>query len=162
MKRVLVIGCPGSGKSTFSRALHTATGLPLYHLDMMYWNTDGTIVPKPVFTSRLQQVLKKESWIIDGNYGGTMELRMQFCDTIFFLDYPLAVCIEGIQERKGRKRPDMPCILPEDKDDGFVEFIKNYSADSRPVVLELLQKYADKEIHIFEKREDADKFLFTV
>jgi len=96
MQKVIVIGCPGSGKSTFSKALHDATGLPLYHLDMMHWNADGTHVPKCTFMERLHQVLEKESWIIDGNYGSTMELRIQFCDTIFFLDYPLNICIDGI------------------------------------------------------------------
>ena len=81
MQKVIVIGCPGSGKSTFSKALHDATGLPLYHLDMMKWNADGTTVPKSTFMERLHQTLEKETWIIDGNYSSTMELRMQFCDT---------------------------------------------------------------------------------
>ena len=109
MQKVIVIGCPGSGKSTFSKALHDTTGLPLYHLDMMNWNADGTNVPKCLFLERLHQALEKESWIIDGNYGSTMELRMQFCDTVFFLDYPLDVCIDGIKSRKGKERSDIPC-----------------------------------------------------
>ena len=67
MKRIIVIGCPGSGKSTFSRALHSITGIPLYHLDMLYWNPDKTIVEKTVFLQRLSRVLREESWIIDGN-----------------------------------------------------------------------------------------------
>ena len=159
MKRVIVIGCPGSGKSTFSRALQSATGLPLCYLDMLYWNADGTNVPKPVFDERLQQTLEKESWIIDGNYSRTMELRMLYCDTVFFLDYPMDVCIDGIRSRKGKKRPDMPCITPEDADDVFIEFIRNYNNDSRPGVLDLLQKYSDKDIYIFRSREDADKFI---
>ena len=68
MKKIIVIGCPGSGKSTFARALHNKTGIPLYHLDMMYWNADKTTVGKRAFLERLSAVLEREAWIIDGNY----------------------------------------------------------------------------------------------
>lgn len=108
MKKIIVIGCPGSGKSTFSKALHKITGIPLFHLDMMYWNADKTIVEKSAFRGRLSSIFQKNEWIIDGNYGSTMELRMQECDTIIFLDYPLDVCLNGIHERKGKVRSDMP------------------------------------------------------
>ena len=162
MQRVIVIGCPGSEKSVFSKALHDATGLPLYHLDMMNWNADGTNVPKNTFMERLHQALEKESWIIDGNYGSTMELRMQFCDTIFFLDYPLDICIDGIKSRKGKERTDIPCITLEDEDKEFMEFIKNYNSASRPTVMELLHKYSHKRIIIFEDRNEATEFLSQI
>ena len=86
MQKIIIIGCPGSGKSTLSRALHEKTKLPLYHLDMMYWNADKTTVEKQVFRERLAEVLKQDKWIIDGNYGATMEMRIQQCDTVIFLD----------------------------------------------------------------------------
>ena len=85
MKKIIVIGCPGSGKSTFSRELHKNTGIPLFHLDMMYWNSDKTIVEKAVFLERLSDVLRQNEWIIDGNYASTMELRLKECDTVIFL-----------------------------------------------------------------------------
>lgn len=84
MKRIMVIGCPGSGKSTFSRELHIITGIPLFHLDMMNWNTDRTTVDKSVFRERLLNTIQKSEWIIDGNYGSTIELRLQACDTVIF------------------------------------------------------------------------------
>ena len=158
MKKVIVIGCPGSGKSTVSRALHNKTGIPLYHLDMMYWNADKTTVEKSVFLERLFAVLEKNEWIIDGNYGSTMELRMAACDTVFFLDYPLDVCLDGIKERRGKPRSDMPWIETE-KDAEFIEFIKSYNEQQKPKVLELLKKYSDKNIIILESREQADAFL---
>ncbi len=108
MKKVIIIGCPGSGKSTFGRKLRDATGLPLYHLDMMYWNEDRTTVSKEVFLKRLQDAMSKPEWIIDGNYGSTMETRLNACDTVFFLDYNVEVCIAGVEERKGQPRSDMP------------------------------------------------------
>ena len=158
MKKVIVIGCPGSGKSTISRALHNKTGIPLYHLDMMYWNADKTTVEKSVFLERLYAVLEKDDWIIDGNYGSTMELRMAACDTVIFLDYPLDVCLDGIKERRGKPRSDMPWIETEE-DSEFIEFIKNYNEQQKPKVLELLKKYDDKNIIIFKSREQADAFL---
>ena len=158
MKKVIVIGCPGSGKSTVSRALHNKTGIPLYHLDMMYWNADKTTVEKSVFLERLYAVLEKDEWIIDGNYGSTMELRMAECDTVIFLDYPLDVCLDGIKERRGKPRSDMPWIETEE-DAEFIEFIKSYNEQQKPKVLELLEKYSDKNIIILGSREQADMFL---
>ena len=158
MKKVIVIGCPGSGKSTVSRALHNKTGIPLYHLDMMYWNADKTTVEKSIFLERLSAVLEKNEWIIDGNYGSTMELRMAACDTVIFLDYPLDICLDGIRERRGKPRSDMPWIETEE-DAEFIEFIKNYNEQQKPKVLELLEKYSDKNIVIFKSREEADAFL---
>ena len=157
-KKVIVIGCPGSGKSTVSRALHNKTGIPLYHLDMMYWNADKTTAEKSVFLERLSAVLEKDEWFIDGNYGSTMELRMAACDTVIFLNYPLDVCLDGIRERRGKLRSDMPWIETEE-DAEFIEFIKNYNEQQKPKVLELLKKYSDKNIIILESREQADAFL---
>ena len=158
LKKIIVIGCPGSGKSTVSRALHNKTGIPLYHLDMMYWNADKTTVEKNVFLERLSAVLEKDEWIIDGNYSSTMELRMAACDTVIFLDYPLDVCLDGIKERRGKPRSDMPWIETEE-DAEFVEFIKNYNEQQKPKVLELLKKYGDKNIVILKSREQVDAFL---
>ena len=158
MKKVIVIGCPGSGKSTFSRALRERTGLPLYHLDMLYWNADRTTVEKSVFRARLAAIIEGDEWIIDGNYGSTMELRLAACDTVFFLDYPADVCLEGVRTRRGKPRNDMPWVETEE-DEEFTEFIKSYNSESRPRVLELLEKYSDKSIHVFESREEADRYL---
>ncbi len=158
MNKVIVIGCPGSGKSTFSRALHTLTSLPLYHLDLLKWNSDKTTVGKEVFLERLQNVLVLDKWIIDGNYGSTIELRLKECDTVFFLDYSVEVCIDGIKQRQGKPRSDMPWIETED-DAEFLEFIRNYNAQSRPKVLELLNNYPQKDVFIFKNRKEADEYL---
>lgn len=158
MKRVIIIGCPGSGKSTFARILAEKTDLPLYYLDMLKWNSDKTTVSKDVFMSRLESVLSKESWIIDGNYLSTMELRLKCCDTVFFLDYETSVCLSGISERKGKSRPDMPWIETED-DEEFLDFVRNYNTQVRPRVSDLLDKYCNKNIIIFKNRNEADSFL---
>ena len=158
MKKIIVIGCPGSGKSTFSRALHGKTGIPLYHLDMMNWNADKTTVETSVFRERLSAVLVKDAWIIDGNYGSTMELRMAACDTVIFLDYPVEVCLDGIQRRRGIKRSDMPWVETEE-DAQFIEFVKSYNEQQKPKVLALLEKYCDKNVIVLTERAKADAFL---
>lgn len=158
MKKIIVIGCPGSGKSTFAIKLHEITKTPLFHLDMMYWNPDKTTVDKSVFLDKLSQLLDEEDWIIDGNYSSTLEVRLKKCDTVFFLDFPTEVCIEGIRSRRGKSRPDMPWIENEE-DEEFLEFVRNFISDTRPYVNSLLEKYSDKDIHVFKSREDAEYFL---
>ena len=160
MKKVIIIGCPGSGKSTFARKLQLVTGLPLHHLDLIYWKSDRTIVPREEFLEKLHQIMAQEQWIIDGNYASTMEMRMQVCDTVIFLDYPPELCLSGAQERKGKTRPDLPWVESNDLDDSeFMEYIRKFHELNRPTILSLLEKYSDKEIIIFHSREDAEIFL---
>ena len=158
MKKIIVIGCPGSGKSTFSRALHSRTGIPLYHLDMMYWKADKTTVERSIFLQRLSDVLERDEWIIDGNYGSTMEKRLAVCDTVFFLDYPTEVCLEGVSERIGKPRADMPWVETEE-DLEFIEFIKSFNEKQKPQIMTLLDKYRNKNIIVFTERKQADCFL---
>ena len=160
MKKVIVIGCAGGGKSYFSRKLRDATGLPLYHLDNIYWNEDGTTLEKPKFYDKLKKILELDKWIIDGNYKSTMELRMQACDTVFFLDFSTEVCLDGIKDRHGKPRSDIAWknTLEED-DEEFVAFIKSYNIEHRPYVLRLLEKYSNKNIIIFKSRKEADDYI---
>lgn len=163
MEKVIVIGCPGSGKSTFSKALAKKIGLPLFHLDLLYWNANKTTVSKDVFADRLDQVLRGSRWIIDGNYATTLETRIMACDTVFFLDYPLEICLEGIQTRKGKPRTDMPWVEKSDEtDEEFVDFIKNYNIKCKPKVLSLLKKYSDRNIIIFRNRIESVEFLARI
>jgi adenylate kinase family enzyme len=159
MKKAIIIGCPGSGKSTFGRELRRITELPLYHLDMMFWNKDRTTVPKEIFIERLQQAMSNSKWIIDGNYSSTMEMRIKECDTVFYLDYPTEVCIEGIESRKGQIRSDMPWIEKGNTDEDFIDFVNKYNSESRPHVIRLLEKYSEKDIIIFKTRTESEEFL---
>lgn len=119
---------------------------------------DKTTVEKNVFLNRVNEVIKQKEWIIDGNYGSSIEMRMQACDTVFFLDYPVDVCIQGIHERVGKVRTDIPWVEDE-VDEDLIEFVRNYEKEDRPEILELLSKYKEKDIHIFRNRKDAKIYL---
>ena len=156
--RIIILGCPGSGKSTFARALTARTGLPLVHLDNVWWRADGTHVSREEFDRALAALLQDERWILDGDYSRTYEVCIQAADTVVFLDYPESVCMAGITARVGEVRPDMPwtetALDPE-----LVALVQNYARDDRPQVLSLLQKYPEKQALIFISRQEADRWL---
>lgn len=161
MKKVIIIGCPGAGKSTFARKLKEKTGLPLFYLDMIWHKADGTNISRDEFDEKLKGIMEKEQWILDGNYIRTLEMRLKECDTVFLLDYPLELCLEGAASRIGKERPDMPWVEAE-FDQEFRQFIVDFPKDSLPKIYELLKKYEkEKELHIFRKREDAEEYLRT-
>ena len=157
MKKILVIGCPGSGKSTFARELSLALGIKVTHLDMLFWNPDKTTVEREVFHSRLAEVLKGDSYIIDGNFSSTMEWRMGECDTVFFLDLPTDVCISSVRERRGKPRADIPWVETEE-DAEFMEFIETFREKRRPTILELIEKYK-KDTVIFTSRDEVNEYI---
>ena len=156
--RILILGCPGSGKSTFARALAARTGLPVVHLDNLWWRADGTHISREDFDRALGELLEGERWILDGDYSRTYEVRVRAADTVVFLDYPEDVCMAGIVARVGQQRPDMPwterALDPE-----LVALVQNYARDDRPALLSLLQQYPDKRSLIFTSREEAARWL---
>ncbi len=156
--KVIVIGCPGSGKSTFSKILHNITKIPIYHLDMLNWKENKTTIDKTLFRQKMLEVIKKKEWIIDGNYGSTIELRIKECNIVFFLDYPTDICLKGIKDRVGKERDDIPFVECE-IDDDLVEFVKNFGYTTRPNIINLLKKYKDKKIIILKNREEGNDYL---
>ncbi|MGN0513297.1 MAG: adenylate kinase, partial [Lachnospiraceae bacterium] len=142
MLKIIVIGCPGAGKSTFARKLRDVTGLPLYYLDMLWHKPDQTNISREEFDIRLNEIVKSDRWIIDGNYLRTLEMRLNECDTVFFMDYPLKICLEGAASRIGKKREDLPWIETE-FDEEFRQWITDFSKDQLPQIYELLEKYQD-------------------
>ena len=157
-KKIIVIGSPGSGKSTFSRKLRDITGLPLYHLDLIWHKPDKTNLSRDEFDQKLKQIMNENEWIIDGNYQRTIDLRLKYCDTVFLLDYPIDICLKGIELRIGKKRSDMPWVETE-FDDNFKQFVIEYPTKELPMIYNMLNNYNDKQVIIFKSRKQADDYL---
>ncbi|MGN1204311.1 MAG: adenylate kinase [Lachnospiraceae bacterium] len=158
-QKAIVIGCPGAGKSTFARKLRDKTHLPLYYLDMLWHKPDRTTADKNQFDENLREIISKSEWIIDGNYSRTLEMRMQACDIIFLLDFPVEECLSGAESRIGKKRADMPWIETE-FDEEFRQWIIDFPKNELPIVYNLLDKYKYKKtVHIFHSREECNDFL---
>ncbi len=158
LRKIIVIGSPGSGKSTFSRQLRDITGLPLYYLDMINHRPDRTTVSREEFDSRLTDILSTDEWIIDGNYQRTIETRLKCCDAVFLLNFPLEVCLAGAAARVGTKREDMPWV-EEELDEEFRQWIVDFPNEKLPEIYQMLERYKDKNIVIFKSRQETDEYL---
>lgn len=162
MNKAIVIGCPGSGKTTFAEKLNKVTGLPLYYLDAIWHKPDRTHISREQFDERISEIFQIPQWIIDGNYNRTIEMRLKECDTVFLFDLPTEVCLQGATERLGKGRYDLPWIEKE-LDPEFEGFIKEFSKKSLPEIYELIEKYKqEKQVIIFKTRKEADEYIANI
>lgn len=164
MQRVLVIGCGGAGKSTLSRRLGQLLGIPVVHLDSLYWKPGWVESDKTEWADCVQRVARGDSWIMDGNYSGTLAARLDACDTVIFLDMPRLTCLWRVAKRviryRGSARPEMPVGCPERFDLTFLAWIWNYPNGSKRRVLALLDAHRSvrKVVHLRSQR-DVERFL---
>lgn len=162
MSKIIVIGSPGAGKSVFSQKLSNITHLPLYHIDMLYHKKEGTHISKEELENKLKDIFQEDDWIIDGNYQRTLEMRLKECDTVFLLDFPTEVCLEGAKSRIGKKRDDLPWI-EEKLDENFEQCITNFANEKLPQIYKLLDKYKmNHNIVIFKSRDEADNYISSM
>ena len=164
MKRVMVVGCCGSGKSTFSKKLHEINGLELIHLDQHYWKPNWTESPKEEWIKRVKSLSEKPNWIIDGNYGGTMDIRLNRADTIFYLDYSSIRCLYRITKRTlkyyGQVRPDMVSGCKERFDLEFFHYVATFNLTRRKTILKKLNAYKkEKNVYVLKSDKVQDHFL---
>lgn len=164
MKKVLVIGAGGAGKSTFAARLGQRTGLPVIHLDREYWQT-GWIEPAPeAWAATITRLTAGQRWILDGNFCGSLDRRLAACDTVVFFDMPRLTCIRRVIMRylrhRGSARPDMAPGCNEKLPLEFLWWIWTYSTRRRPAILQRLQQLrADQVAVVLRSDAEADRFL---
>ena len=159
--KIIIIGCTGSGKSTFATKLQKIVNLPLVHLDTVWWKPDRTHISREEFDKRLEEILSGDKWIVDGFYSRTLERRIEACDTVIFLDYDEQTCMKGIAERVRQKREDIPWIETT-LDPELVELIKKFFAKGRAECHGLIEKHNEKTAYVFRTRAQADEWLEEV
>lgn len=164
MKRIMVIGCCGAGKSRFAREFHSNTNIELFHLDQFYWKPNWEECNKVEWEKTVKQISEKDQWIIDGNYGGTIDVRIERADTIIYLDYSTITCLWRVTKRifkyHGKKRPDMPIGCNERFDFQFYLYVAMFNFKNRPSILKKLGKVKnDKSIIIFKSDIDSENYL---
>ena len=163
MQRIVIIGCGGAGKSTLARKLGEKTGLPVVHLDKLFWRPGWQSVSQEEFDILHRQALAENAWIMDGNFNRTMPERVARCDTIIYLDFSRMACLMGVVKRifttYGTGRPDMGGGCPERVDWEFLKWVWNYNKDKRERNYRLLNEATHAETIVLKNRRAVKKFL---
>ena len=165
MKRVLVIGCPGAGKTTFAKQLAAKTGLPLIHLDFYYHDKSKNYYAqenKETWFAHVRQLMKPDEWIMDGNYSSTFPERFEKADTIIFFDFPLHLRLYGIFKRRWQFRKKVRDDMPEGWCEAitweFFKFVWNFE-NYRPRITNVLNQRTSKKVIVFKTRAQAQRYL---
>ena len=166
MERIIIIGCGGAGKSTLARKLGEKTGLPVVHLDKLFWKPGWESVSREEFDRLHRQELAKERWILDGNFDRTMLERLARCDTVIYLDFPRIICMLGVMKRilttYGTVRPDMGEGCPERIDWEFLQWVWNFNKNKRAANYRRLAEVEEVNIIILKNRSQVERFLLNL
>lgn len=167
MRRVLLIGCGGAGKSTAATRIGERLGLRVVHLDALYWKPGWVEPAKGEWEQQVRRIVGGEAWVMDGNYGGTLDLRLTAADTVIFLDLPRRVCLWRVLKRRaryhGQSRPNMAAGCPERLDVAFLRWIWSYPETRRPGVLAKLQAVEhEKRVVVLRSRGEVRRFLMSL
>lgn len=163
MKRIIVIGGNGSGKTTFSVALAERLQLPLVHLDRLYWKGNWEHCTKEEFDALLASELEQPLWIIDGNFNRTIPVRLAACDTVFYFDFSTVRCLFGVLSRiirnHGKCRTDMGGNCPDRFDWQFLHAVVHFNRRNRKRYRRMLGECEGKQVVIFRNRRQVNRYL---
>lgn len=163
MRKIMIIGCGGSGKSTFAVQLSKRLMIPVFHLDQLFWKPGWVETPRVEWISTLESLCRQDAWIMDGNFGGTIDVRFASSDTVLFFDLPTRTCLSGALRRlitfRGRSRPDMAPGCPERLDFKYLWWVSTFRLKRRRKILRKLEQQKEKRVLIFNSRRAANDFL---
>lgn len=167
MKRIMILGSPGSGKSTLAKRIGEITGIEVIHLDTLFWAPGWVKVSSEEFKERVKNYVEKESWIMDGNYRGVLDIRLSTADTIIFIDVPRSKCLYRVVKRRfqysSKTRSDLTVGCNEKIDWEFIKWIWNFHKDSKPTILkEIEEKSEGKEVYYLKDKKDIEFFINQV
>ncbi|PJZ18567.1 topology modulation protein [Bacillus cereus] len=164
MKKIILIGSGGSGKSTFAKQLGNKLNIKVHHLDALFWKPNWEGVPKEEQRTVQNELVKEDEWIIDGNYGETMDIRMNAADTIIFLDIHRTICVyrafKRVVQYRNKTRPDMGAGCEERFDLQFFKWIWEYPNVKRPTIITKLEQLPEeKKVIVLKSSSEVRKFL---
>lgn len=162
VKRILIIGCPGSGKSYFAKRLGNILNMPVIHMDNLYWKKDKTSISHNELENKLKDYLNKETWIIDGNYHQTLKSRLEYATDVFFLDVSREECIQGMLSRIDQERDDIPWVETKEDAEELIAWTESYETRTKKEEKELLAKYKHVKVHTLKSREEMDRYLIDI
>lgn len=165
MKRIIIIGCPGNGKSRLAKILGEKLNLPVIHLDKLFWLPNWVERSKEEFNEILLDELEKEHWIMDGNFGASLPTRLKYCDHVILLNYPTAVCyfrvLKRVIKNRGKTRADMTEGCNERFDPSFMKYIRTFKRTKLP---NLYKRLSEANVTVTEIKSDKElnKFLQSI
>lgn len=166
MERIMIIGCGGAGKSTLARQLGEKTGLPVVHLDKLFWKPGWESLSQEEFDLVHQEAISRERWIIDGNFDRTIPQRLSRCDTVLYLDFSRWACVMGVAKRVlttyGTVREDMGEGCPERFDLEFLKWVWDFNKNKRQKNYRLLEEAEGVEVIILKNRREVKRFLASL
>ena len=163
MDRIQIMGCSGAGKSTLARRLGEKTGIPVVHIDRIFWKSGWVESSKEEIDRKILTAAEEPRWIMDGNYTRTLPQRLEKCDLVIYLDFPRWFCIWSILDRYfkniGRVRPDMAEGCPEKVDWEFLTWVWNFNEKHREKFLTMIRALPEEKVVILKNRRQVRKFL---
>ncbi|MER2063111.1 MAG: DNA topology modulation protein [Alkalibacterium sp.] len=164
MKKIAIMGSSGSGKSTLAIRLGAVTDLPVYHLDVLHWKPNWIPVAKEKQGLIQRDLVKKPQWIIDGYYGGTLDIRLNAADTIIFLDFKRTLCLYRVMKRavmyRNKQRPDMCEGNRERFDLSFYKWVWHFPKDQQPKIIEKLDQLSgDKKVICLHTPKEVEEWI---